>query len=135
MALIANADRHESRANETVLDFAQHYCTSFLPARPYHPQDKGKVESAVQVVERWILIRLHHQHFATVDEVNEAIAPLLEQLRKRCKVPDYHPLRASVVLKRLHAVTRIHAAHRCHWRCIEADHFATRRADLKHPRA
>jgi transposase len=39
-ALIANADRYEPRANETVLDFARHYATSFLPARPYHPQDK-----------------------------------------------------------------------------------------------
>ena len=59
-ALIANADRYETRANETVLDFARHYATFFLPARPYHPQDKDKVkvkvkiESAVQVVEHWI---------------------------------------------------------------------------------
>jgi len=82
-ALIANADRYEPRANETVLDFARHYGTSVLPARPYHPQDKGKVESAVQVVERWILMRLRHQQFATVDDVNEAIAPLLEQLNAR----------------------------------------------------
>jgi len=82
-ALIANADRYEPRANETVLDFALHYGTSVLPARPYHPQDKGKVESAVQVVERWILMRLRHQQFATVDEVNEAIAPLLEQLNAK----------------------------------------------------
>jgi transposase len=82
-ALIANADRYEPRANETVHDFARHYGTSFLPARPYHPQDKGKVESAVQVVERWILMRLRHQRFATVDDVNEAIAPLLEQLNAK----------------------------------------------------
>ena len=82
-ALIANADRYEPRANETVHDFARHYGTSFLPARPYHPQDKGKVESAVQVVERWILMRLRHQQFATVDDVNEAIAPLLAQLNAK----------------------------------------------------
>ncbi len=82
-ALIANADRYEPRANETVHDFARHYGTSFLPARPYHPQDKGKVESAVQVVERWILMRLRHQKFATVDDVNEAIAPLLAQLNAK----------------------------------------------------
>ena len=82
-ALIANADRYEPRANETVHDFARHYGTSFLPARPYHPQDKGKVESAVQVVERWILARLRHQRFATVDDVNEAIEPLLERLNSK----------------------------------------------------
>jgi transposase len=82
-ALISNADRYEPRANETVHDFARHYGTSFLPARPYHPQDKGKVESAVQVVERWILMRLRHQKFATVDDVNDAIAPLLAQLNAK----------------------------------------------------
>ena len=82
-ALIANPDRYEPRANETVHDFARHYGTSVLPARPYHPQDKGKVESAVQVVERWILMRLRHQKFETVDDVNEAITPLLAQLNSK----------------------------------------------------
>lgn len=51
-ATIADPDRYEPRSNETVLDFARHYGTSVLTARPYHPQDKAKVESAVQVVER-----------------------------------------------------------------------------------
>ena len=82
-ALIANPNRYEPRANDTVQDFARHYGTSVLPARPYHPQDKGKVESAVQVVERWILIRLRHQKFATVDDVNEAIEPLLDRLNRK----------------------------------------------------
>ena len=82
-ALISDANRYEPRSNDTVLDFARHYGTSILPVRPYHPQDKAKVESAVQVVERWIMARLRHQQFASVDEVNEAIAPLLKQLNER----------------------------------------------------
>jgi transposase len=82
-ALIANPDRYEPRANDTVLDFARHYNTSVLPARPRRPQDKAKAESAVQVVERWILMRLRHHRFETVDEVNEAIAPLLHQLNNK----------------------------------------------------
>ena len=82
-AMIANPDRYEPRANDTVIDFARHYGTSVLPARPRHPQDKAKAESAVQVVERWILMRLRHQKFATVDEVNEAMAPLLVQLNNK----------------------------------------------------
>jgi transposase len=82
-ALIANPDRYEPRANDTVLDFARHYNTSVLPARPRHPQDKAKAESAVQVVERWILMRLRFHRFETVDEVNEAIAPLLSQLNAK----------------------------------------------------
>jgi transposase len=82
-AMIASPNRYEPRANETVEDFARHYGTSVLPARPRHPQDKAKVESAVQVVERWILMRLRPQRFATVDDVNEAIAPLLERLNSK----------------------------------------------------
>ncbi len=82
-ALIANPNRYEPRANDTVEDFARHYGTSVLPARPHHPQDKAKVESAVQVVERWILMRLRHQRFASVDDVNEAIAPLLDLLNHK----------------------------------------------------
>lgn len=82
-AMIADPNRYEPRANDTVQDFARHYGTSVLPARPYSPQDKAKVESAVQVVERWIMARLRHQQFATVQDVNEAMAPLLERLNAR----------------------------------------------------
>ena len=82
-AMIADPNRYEPRSNDTVLDFARHYGTSVLPARPYSPQDKSKAESAVQVVERWILARLRHQRFNAVEEVNAAIAPLLDQLNER----------------------------------------------------
>ena len=54
-ALIAQPDRYEPQVNDTTLDFCRHYDVSMLPARPYAPQDKAKVESAVQVVERWII--------------------------------------------------------------------------------
>ena len=82
-AMIADPDRHEPRANDTVLEFARHYGTSVLPARPRHPQDKARAESAVQVVERWILMRFRHHKFDSVDAVNEAITPLLEQLNNK----------------------------------------------------
>jgi transposase len=82
-ALIADPDRYEPRASDTVLDFARHYGTSVLPARPLKPQDKAKAESAVQVVERWILARLRHQRFESVHEVDHAIAGLLPALNQR----------------------------------------------------
>ena len=82
-AMITNPDRYEPRPNATSEDFARHYGTSILPARPYHPQDKGKVESAVQVVERWILMRLRHQKLRSIDDVNDAIEPLLGQLNQK----------------------------------------------------
>ena len=82
-AVIAQASRYEPRATDTVLDFACHYGCSVLPARAYHPQDKAKVESTVQIVERWILARLRHQSFHSVAEVNAAMAPLLEHLNNK----------------------------------------------------
>ncbi|WP_408582383.1 IS21 family transposase, partial [Paraburkholderia atlantica] len=82
-AMIADPDRYEPRAGDTVLDFARHYGTSFLPARVYRPRDKPKVEVAVQVVERWIMARLRHHRFASVQSVDDAIRPLLKNLNER----------------------------------------------------
>lgn len=82
-AVIAQPDRYEPRVNDTVLDFAQHYGCSILPARPYTPQDKASVESAVQIVERWILARLRHTRLDTLGAANRAIQPLLNQLNER----------------------------------------------------
>ena len=82
-AVIAVPDRYEPRVNDSVLDFARHYGLTVLPARPLSPQDKAKAESAVQVVERWIMARLRRRVFASVAEVNRAIAPLLTDLNAR----------------------------------------------------
>jgi transposase len=82
-ALISEADRYEPLANRTALDFAAHYATVILPARPYKPRDKAKVEVGVQVVERWILARLRHRRFYSLAELNVAIAELLTELNDR----------------------------------------------------
>lgn len=82
-ALIGVADRYEPEAQSSVLDFARHYGCAVLPARPYRPQDKGKVEVGVQVVERWILARLRGRRFFSLIELNSAIAQLLSELNAR----------------------------------------------------
>lgn len=82
-AVIAQCDRYEPRATDSVLDFARHYGVSILPARPHTPQDKARAESAVQVVERWIMARLRHVPLASVLEANRAITPLLKELNER----------------------------------------------------
>ncbi len=82
-ALVTQASRYEPLLTDSVLDFARHYGCSVLPARAYHPQDKAKVELSVLLVERWILACLRHQRFATVQEVNDAIAPLLTRLNNK----------------------------------------------------
>lgn len=82
-ALVTQANRYEPLLTDSVLDFARHYGCSVLPARAYHPQDKAKVELSVLLVERWILACLRHQRFASVQEVNDAIAPLLTRLNDK----------------------------------------------------
>lgn len=69
--------------NRSYADLARHYGTTILPARPYHPRDKGKVEVAVQIAQRWILARLRHQRCFSLAELNAVIAELLTALNDR----------------------------------------------------
>ena len=77
-ALVTKADRYEPLLTDNVRDFARHYGCSVLPARAFHPKDKLKVELNVLLVECWVLARLRKHQFASVEEVNDAIAPLLD---------------------------------------------------------
>jgi transposase len=82
-ALVSGPDRYEPELNRATAEFAHHYDTVILPARPRKPQDKAKVESGVQVVERWILARLRHRRFFSVAELDAAILELLPALNTR----------------------------------------------------
>ena len=82
-ALVAVADRYEPALNRATTEFANHYGTVILPARPRKPQDKAKAEVGVQVVERWILARLRHRRFFSVAELDAAVAELLPALNNR----------------------------------------------------
>lgn len=82
-ALIADSNRYEPEPNRGAAEFAAHYGTVILPARPRRPQDKAKVEVGVQIVERWIMARLRHHRFFSLAEVNTAIATLLTELNDR----------------------------------------------------
>jgi len=82
-ALVSGPDRYEPELNRATAEFAHHYDTVILPARPRKPQDKAKVESGVQVVERWIIARLRHRRFFSVAEVDAAVAELLLALNTR----------------------------------------------------
>src|ERR1700751_4890037 len=73
----------EPLVNRTYADMARHYGTAIVPARPYKPRDKAKVEVGVQVVGRWILARLRHRRFFSVTELNAAIRVLLDELNDR----------------------------------------------------
>ena len=64
-------------------DLARHYGTAVLPARPYKPRDKAKVEQAVLLAQRWIIARLRNQRFFCLVELNGAITELVRELNER----------------------------------------------------
>ncbi len=82
-AAVKRASRYEPELNPTYRDLAAHYGTVILPARPRAPRDKGKVEAAVQHVERWVLAPLRNHKFFSLAEIREAMAPLTAALNER----------------------------------------------------
>jgi transposase len=74
---------YDPQVNRTYGEMAAHYDTAILPARPYKPRDKPKVEAAVRIVERWLLGRLRNRRFHSLAEVNVAIAQMLAALNDR----------------------------------------------------
>jgi len=69
--------------NESYAQMCCHYNCTVEPARPRKPQDKGIVEQAVQGIQRWILALFRHRVFFSVDEINQAIAPLLDRYNNK----------------------------------------------------
>lgn len=73
---------HDPQLNRTYAEMAAHYDMAVLPARPRKPRDKAKVESAVLIVERWLLGRLRHRTFHSLADLNAAIREFLHQLNE-----------------------------------------------------
>ena len=80
---VIKADRFDPGLNRTCAEMAAHYGTDVLLARPRKPQDKAKVEVAVQVVQRWIMARLRNHKFFSSVESNVAIRRLSDELNMR----------------------------------------------------
>lgn len=98
------------RLNDSYKDMAAYYGVAVEPARPYKPQDKSKVELGVKAIQRWILMRLRHHTFFSVDELNQQINLLIDgynnkvirrlgksraELFETLDKPMLHPLRAN----------------------------------------
>ena len=80
---VSHACRYDPQTNPSYLQLATHYGVAVMPARPYKPQDKSKAEVGVQLVERWIMMRLRHHTFFSLAELNHCIRALLEDLNNR----------------------------------------------------
>ncbi len=121
-AAVISHTRKKVVLNESYADMGRHYGTAIVPARPYHPQDKGKVEAGVKGIQRWIMMKLRHQTFFDVDELNDAIASLLDAYNNKTvrrlgksrsdlfillDKPALHPLRAEAYLYREHKLATV----------------------------
>jgi len=74
---VTKADKYEPDINPEYLDFARHYGTTILPARPAKPRDKSLVEGAVKITYSWIYAKLRDRVFFSLEELNAAIPELL----------------------------------------------------------
>jgi transposase len=80
---VTRADRYEPELQRSYEELAAHYQGVVIPARPYRPKDKSRAELTVLLVCRWVLARLRHQRFFSLEELNAAIRPLLTELNER----------------------------------------------------
>jgi len=80
---VSGRDRYDPEINPTYAEMAEHYDVAIIPARSGHPRDKPKVENAVLVAQRWILACLRNRKFFSMEDLNAAIAELLEILNNR----------------------------------------------------
>jgi transposase len=80
---VTRADRYEPDLQRSYEEMAAHYRCVVIPARPYRPKDKSRVELSVLLTYRWILARLRHQRFLSLEDLNAAIRPLLTILNDR----------------------------------------------------
>jgi transposase len=80
---VVKASLYEPELNRSYAELAAHYGCAVIPARPYKPRDKAKVEAGVLVVQRWIMAVLRHRVFFNIADLNAAIAELLERLNAR----------------------------------------------------
>jgi transposase len=69
--------------NQTYFDFADHYATAIDPARVGRPRDKNLVESAVNLVEMWIIASLAEDTFYTLEEYNAEVRRKVDWLNDR----------------------------------------------------
>ncbi len=79
---VRSACFYEPELNPTYQALAEYYRAAVLPTRVKHPKDKAKVETSVRVVEG-ILARLRRRQFFGLEEINDALRPLLEELNDR----------------------------------------------------
>jgi transposase len=80
---VNKASFYDPEINRTYGAMAAYYSVGILPARPYKPRDKAKVEAGVRFAQTYILGRLRAQTFFSLAECNEAIKLVMQRMNER----------------------------------------------------
>ena len=80
---VSRSDPYEPGINPTFDAFAEHYGVVIMPARVRRARDKALVENAVRLTCQRIYAPLRDRTFHSLEELNAAIRPLLEQHNRR----------------------------------------------------
>jgi transposase len=74
---------YDPEINRSYARMAAHYRVGILPARPYKPRDKAKVEAGVRFAQSYILGRLRHLTFFSLAECQTAVCEALRRMNER----------------------------------------------------
>jgi transposase len=80
---VNKASFYDPEINRTYGAMAFHYSVGVLPARPYKPRDKAKVEAGVRFAQAYILGRLRRRIFFSLAECNAAIVLVMQRMNER----------------------------------------------------
>ena len=69
--------------NQSYAAFLEHYQTAAAPTRAASPKQKANVEAGVKVVTNWAIHYLAERRFASLDELNEAVAEQVDMINDR----------------------------------------------------
>jgi transposase len=77
---VKKSDRYEPLINDTYGHMAEHYNTTIVPTRTYHPKGKAAVERAVRTVETWVIGALRRRTFFSFADLNGAVLEKVNEL-------------------------------------------------------
>lgn len=87
---VTQANRYEPDINQALEDFANHYNTTVIPARPLHPQDKALVENQVKMIYSRVYAKLRNRQFFDLASLNQAIGEKIKlHNQTRMQQKDY----------------------------------------------
>ena len=80
---VSRACRYDPDTNPSYVQWASHYGTVIIPARPRKPKDKAKVEVGVQIVERSVLAPIRDEVFFSLAHLNRRVGELLREANSK----------------------------------------------------